>query len=149
MGYCKRYHGGGIGGLRRLVTEFEGPISFDLLKVGKHLRDLGTKQLDWLEFKHFLEWLPPTGDSALFRARHPKSWNWDRNTEMLSYILYALQGANWQRAGGDSNSANQRPELIQRPSEIDSVKESGSDEETFSLETIRGEIERRRANPAQ
>ncbi len=144
MGYLVGYHSGGIGGLRRLLTEYEGPITFDLLRIGKHARDVGSEELDWIEFRSFLEWMPPNGDSALFRARHPKSWSWDRNTEMLSYILYALHGANWQRAGGDNNPANQRPELIQRPSESDSINEPDTEVQEFSIEDIRGEIERRR-----
>ncbi len=144
MGYRVGYHGGGIGGLRRLLTEYEGPITFDLLRIGKHSRDVGSEELDWIEFRSFLEWMPPTADSALFRARHPKSWNWDRNTELLSYILYAVQGANWQRAGGDTNPANQRPELIERPSEFDSIQEPDTEVQEFSIEDIRGEIERRR-----
>lgn len=55
--------------------------------------------------------IPPTADSALFRARHPDSWWWTPDHDFLSSILYTLQGANWQRAGGKG----QTPSRIERP----------------------------------
>lgn len=64
---------------------------------------------------------------------------------MLSYILLAVQGANWQRAGGDKNPDNIRPELISWPSDEVEVLPEPKIEETFTLDNIRDELKRRRA----
>lgn len=135
-----RDHHGGIGSLRKLVEEYRGPITFELLKINKHVRDIGTEDLDWREFRFFVENLPPTPDNALFRAMYPKSWHWDINTDLLALILHATQGANWQRAGGREDD---RPELLRRPSEGDDTEPPAPDEETFEFHDIRAEIARR------
>lgn len=93
-----------------------------------------------------MEWQPPTGDSALYRARFPKSWRWTTDTEMLSHILYALLGANWQRAGGDESK---RPTPITRPLEDRDIVTAEPDPNTYSLAEIRGELARRRAELAK
>ena len=63
----------------------------------------------WHDLKVFCRWLGP--DSAYYRARNPQSWPWDANTEFLSAILYVLQWANFQRAGGQG----EKPRMIKRP----------------------------------
>ncbi|ATL70785.1 hypothetical protein [Nocardia terpenica] len=118
-------------------------MTFELLKIGKHIRDVGTEELDWKEFKYFIECLPPVPDNAVFRAMRPNSYNWSLNTTFLSLMLYALQGANWQRAGGDEDK---RPEPIIKPREdweSDSQPDR-DDGETFGLQDIRGELAARR-----
>ncbi|WP_301119770.1 hypothetical protein [Mycolicibacterium fortuitum] len=55
-------------------------------------------------------------NSALFRARNPKTWDWDLGIEFQSAILHTLMNANWQRGGGRGS----RPKMIQRPRESDS-----------------------------
>jgi hypothetical protein len=62
---------------------------------------------------NFIRWLPPTGDSAYFRSRHPKSWWWTADTDMLALILQAVQAGNWQRGGGKGK----QPERVTRPSD--------------------------------
>lgn len=39
-------------------------------------------------------------DSAYHRSTHPKTWWITPEVQFLSGILYALEGANWQRGGG-------------------------------------------------
>jgi hypothetical protein len=70
-----------------------------LLYRGFRLADIGTERLSWHELDVFLSHLPPTADSALYRARYPRSWHWTPDTELLALVVHAAQGANWQRAG--------------------------------------------------
>lgn len=46
-----------------------------------------------------LRQLPPLGTSAYFRARKPRSWWKTVDHDLLAGILYAAEGANWQRGG--------------------------------------------------
>jgi hypothetical protein len=79
--------------------------------------------LSWSELRTLLEHLPPTADSAYFRALHPKSWWWTPEIDFLSAILYTVQGANWQRSGGKGAD----PERITRPSDKPDAVTSSSD----------------------
>ena len=142
---CGEYrYPGGIAGLRSFVDRHSGPLSYELLKIGKHLRDIGTEALDWAELRDFIRWLPPVPENALYRDMHPKSWDWNTNTEFQSMILYALQGANWQRGGSPEDK---RPEMILRPDDFKTEPESEPEqpEQTFTLDTIKDELARRRA----
>lgn len=138
-------HHGGIGRLRRLLDEYEGPITAELLKVGLHVRDLGTEKLDWREFKFFLENLPPLPSNALFRAMRPESWHWDTTSDLLAAIAFATQGANWQRAGGDESS---KPTPVTRPLEAWERPDAEEDDGSYTPDTIRDELARRRASLA-
>lgn len=60
--------------------------------------DIG-RRISWREFHHFLKWMPPTGDSAYYRAKKPNSWWVTPELQLLAGILYAAEGANWQRSG--------------------------------------------------
>ena len=114
-------------------------MRFDLLNRGYDIPDIGTERMPWDAFKAFVEWLPPVPETAFYRARYPESWNWSVNTELAALMLYALQGANWQRAGGEGP----KPELITRPVDGGTKQEPPKDE-GFLLDDIRGELERRR-----
>lgn len=70
----------------------------------------------------------------------PNSYNWDLNIWFLSMMLYALQGANWQRSGGDDDK---KPIPITKPYEAWEQPDQ-DDEETFELSEIRSELEKRR-----
>ena len=83
----------------------------DLLRIGLHRRDVGSVRLSWSELKLFIQYAGT--DSAFYRAKFPKSHQWDVQTEFLSAILNVLQWANWQRGGGKS----EKPEWIKRPVE--------------------------------
>lgn len=103
---------GGIAGLLALIDEHGGAIEFDLLARGWRLYDVG-RRLAWCEFRRFVEHLPPTPDSALYRARHPNSWWWTPEIDFLSAILVTVQGANWQRGGG----RGAQPKRVERPTD--------------------------------
>jgi len=68
-----------------------------LLAHGWHLWDVG-RRLGWTEFRSFINGLPPTGESAFYRARKPKSWWRTPEIDFLASILYTGQVANRQRA---------------------------------------------------
>jgi len=63
-----------------------------------------------VDLRDFIQHLPPTEDSAVFREQHPKSWWWTAEIDFLSAILHTLQLANWQRSGKGS-----QPKPIKRP----------------------------------
>ena len=103
------------GGIRRLRRILDGKhseaIRADLLdRLGLHIEDIG-EWISWVEFRIWLENLPATGESAYFRARHPDNWWYDLPTRMASWQLFALQGANWQRSGGQGS----RPVMFEPP----------------------------------
>lgn len=75
--------------------------------------DVGSERLSWSEFRSIVEWMPPTEVSALHRARYPKSWWWTPGHDFFAAQLFSLQGANWQRSGGEGP----QPELVLRPRE--------------------------------
>lgn len=81
----------------------------DLLAIGLHRRDIGTERLSWHELRVLIE--HSSRESAVFRARNPKSWPWSVDTDLLAGILFTLQGANWQRSGG----RGEKPKPMERP----------------------------------
>lgn len=110
---------------------------------GFRVTDIGTFRLSWREFASLVAHLPPTGESALYRARFPKSWWWTHETDLLAAQVHALQGANWQRSG----SKGDPPEVIMRPREVWELEQS-SDSEAVPLDEIRNELARRRRDRA-
>jgi hypothetical protein len=113
MGRSVRNAAGGITSLCRFVEEHAGAIQFDLITfAGYRIRDIG-EVLSWTELRDFVNNLPPTPASALFRAEHPKSWWWTPEADFLSAILFGIQLANWQRAGGKRS----KPKPVQRPND--------------------------------
>jgi len=65
--------------------------------------DIG-RGVTWTEFYHFLRWLPPTVESAYYRSKKPNSWWVTPELHMLAGLLYAAEGANWQRGGCQGNA---------------------------------------------
>ncbi|MFB8281889.1 hypothetical protein [Nocardia colli] len=61
--------------------------------------------------------------------------------ELLALILYAVQGANWQRSGGKG----ELPELITRPMEDTELPVEPEEDDGFELHEIREVIARRQA----
>jgi hypothetical protein len=88
--------------------------------------------------------LPPTADSAYFRALHPKSWWWTPQTDFLAEILAAVQGGNWQRGGGKGP----QPQPVKRPDQDDKPTPAlpSADELTLQRDALRAELARRRAH---
>lgn len=99
---------GGISGLREFLREHTGAVNFDLMAKGYTVRDIGPR-LSWSDFKDFIEWLPPTGESALWRARRPRSWWVTPEIQWLSSLVHVLELANWQRAGGKKAGPAPKP----------------------------------------
>jgi hypothetical protein len=90
------------GGIRSLAAELKahgGAINHDLIQAGWTRHDIGVR-LGWGDLRDFLQWLPPTGDSAWYRARKPNTWWVTPELQMMAGLLYASEGANWQRGGG-------------------------------------------------
>lgn len=88
-----------------------------------------------------MAWLPPTGESALYRAMNPRSWWWTQEFDFLALQTYAALGANWQRAGGESDP----PELITRPQEDWQLAAVVEDPDAVPADQIQDELARRRA----
>ena len=114
---------GGFGGIRSLLIELREhgeAITYDLMARGWARSDIG-RRVSWLELYHFLRWLPPTGESAYYRSKKPNSWWVTPELQMLAGILYAAEGANWQRGGCQGNAP--KPTKFPTDKEI-SVKDS-------------------------
>lgn len=92
---------GHVGGIRSLVVELREhgeAIEFDLISRGFTRRDIGSR-LTWRELVAFLRWMPPTAESAYYRSKKPNSWWVTPELQLLAGVLYAVEGANWQRGG--------------------------------------------------
>lgn len=92
---------GVVGGIRSLLIELREhgeAINFDLMCRGWTRADIG-RRLTWRDLHHFLKWIPPSGDSAYYRSRKPRSWWVTPEMQLLAGVVYALEGANWQRGG--------------------------------------------------
>ena len=90
---------GVAGGIRSLLVELRDrgeAINFDLISRGWTRADIG-RRLRWSDFKDFLGWLP--ADSAWYRSQRPQSWWVTPQLQFMAAMLYALEGANWQRGG--------------------------------------------------
>jgi len=111
------------------------------MRIGLRRWQIGTVDLSWHDLLVFVKWLGP--DSSYYRASNPKSWPWDANTEFLSAILYVLQWANFQRAGGQGD----KPKMIRRPDSDRMARSKVSLEERRELQ--RREFERRAGRAAR
>lgn len=92
---------GQLGGIRSLLIELREhgeAINYDLMSRGWTRADIGRK-LTWRDLHHFLKWMPPDGSSAYYRSRKPRSWWVTPEMQLLAGVVYALEGANWQRGG--------------------------------------------------
>lgn len=96
-------HAGGIRSLLIELREHGEAINFDLISRGWTRADIG-RSLTWRDFHHFLKWMPPVPDSAYYRSRKPNSWWVTPDLQLLAGILYATEGANWQRGGGQGKA---------------------------------------------
>ncbi|GEM_PF-2549822 len=114
------------GGIRSLADELKahgGAISYDLIRAGWTRSDIGVS-LSWADLKDFLQWLPPSGDSAWYRARKPQTWWVTPEMQLMAGLLFAVEGGNWQRGGGQGP----QPKPVKFPEEmklggIDSAKD--------------------------
>lgn len=105
------------GGIRSLISELKShgeAITHDLVSAGWSRSDIG-RGLSWTEFYHWLKWLPPTPETAYFRARKPNSWWVTPELQLLAGVLYAGEAANWQRGGCQGNA----PKPVKFPQDRD------------------------------
>ena len=94
------------GGIRSLLVELHEhgeAITHDLMAHGWTRSDIGCR-VTWREFHHWLKWMAPVPESAYYRSRKPNSWWVTPELQVLAGILYAAEGANWQRGGGQGNA---------------------------------------------
>lgn len=92
-----------------------------MTKTPYRLSDLGDV-FTWRDLKDFLSYLPPSGESAVFRVRFPQSWWWTPQFDFLSAILTSTLWGNWQRGGGKGD----KPKPVKRPKEIRASKNDPS-----------------------
>lgn len=85
---------GGIGQLRRLLTEYDGAIRRDLLLSGLRLDDLGTARLTWADLWAFVQY--PPKDSALVRATDPDHWI-SPEIQILREVKHELDVLVWMQ----------------------------------------------------
>lgn len=116
------------------------------MRFGWTPRDIGDR-LTWTDLRAFIRQLPPTGESAVYRAQHPKSWWWTAEIDFLAANLHALQSGNWQRGGG----RGPQPKPVTRPKD----PKPGTKPTPTTLEEARqrkqalaDELERRRQRKA-
>ena len=108
---------GVAGGIRSLLIELREhgeAITYDLMSRGWTRSDIGVR-FTWRELYHFLRWIPPVAESAYFRAKKPNSWWVTPELQMMAGVLYAVEGANWQRGGCQGN----QPKPVKFPSDKD------------------------------
>src|SRR5512139_1015586 len=133
---------GGITGLQRFTEEHAEALEYDLItKAGCRLRDIG-EQLSWSELRAFIAGLPPTGESALYRALHPGNWWWTPQLDFMAATLHAIQAGNWQRGGGKGP----RPEPVRKPRDVKPGRGAPQTLEELAerKKALNDELERRR-----
>lgn len=102
-------------GLSKLLKEHGAALNADLMTRGFTRADIGVR-LSWSDFKDFVQHLPPTGDSAYFRAIRPRSWWVTPEYVALKENTFAVELGNWQRGGGQKGGKPRPPEI---PSDTD------------------------------
>lgn len=88
-----------------------------MTRLGVTLSDIGPG-LSWPDFRDFVTNLPPTADSALYRARMPESWWWTPELDFLGAVVNAVQWGNWQRGGGRGDKPKQPTRPMERPTRV-------------------------------
>lgn len=77
--------------------------------MGLRLRQVGTKQLTWGDFRDYV--VHSKTDTALALEQHGQDVLWSLTDHLLAVIADALHGANWQRGEGKGT----KPKPIPRP----------------------------------
>lgn len=102
-------HGGGIVGLVRLLNEHGEAIEYELLTIGRHIDNLGTRRLTWRDLKVVALGSPPGG--ALHRSIDPLGAGWTADTYLLAAVADYEALSVWQRGGKKNN----KPKPVWRP----------------------------------
>jgi hypothetical protein len=112
-----------------------------MTKIGLRVDDIG-ESFTWIDFRDFLVHLPPTGDSALYRDKHPQSWWWTPEHDFLAAVLTSLQWGNWQRGGGRGDKPQQVKRPVEKPKKSAGAIPTTSDELTARKNALKQKIER-------
>lgn len=91
---------GGILGLCQFLKEpgIEEALAVDLLRLGRSYHAIGSPALSWFELKCLIKFAPTS--SELVKVINPTALLNTPHTVLLSLVVDALNGANWQRGGG-------------------------------------------------
>lgn len=98
-----RCYGGGIGSLRGVLRDHSGAVEYDLLRLGKHIDDLGTPDLSWRDLWVLVTCAQP--DTATFKALNP-DWQHTLELELLRSIEYTNRWLQWAKT---EDAAKKRP----------------------------------------
>jgi hypothetical protein len=97
-----RHRRGGIASLRGVLREHSEAVEYDLLRLGRHVDDLGTPALSWRDLWVIVSHAQP--DTATFKALNP-DWQHTLEVEFLRSIEYTNRWAQWAQtadATGDT-----------------------------------------------
>lgn len=102
-------HGGGIVGLVELLNSHGEAIEYELLTIGKHIDQLGTRRLTWRDLKVVALGSPPNG--ALHRSVDPEAAAWTPATYLAAALVDYQALALWQ----NSKKGSPKPRPVPRP----------------------------------
>lgn len=102
---------GGIASLRVVLAEHSGAVEYDLLRIGKHLDDVGTPALSWRDLWVLITHAQP--ETATFKALNP-DWQHTHEVEFLRSIEFRLRWLQWAKTG-DAEKRRNVPELWPLP----------------------------------
>ncbi len=86
---------GGILGLLELVEQHQEAIEYELLRIGRRLRDLGTR-LTWRDLLVLVRGWQKSPHNAVSEAIHGYSV-WTIEEQLLAELIDVGRMANWQR----------------------------------------------------
>lgn len=105
MGRGVRRDAGGIVGLRGVLRDHSEAVEYDLLRLGKHLDDLGTPALSWRDLFVIVTRAQP--DTATFKALNPE-WQHTHEIEFLRSIEYRLRWLQWAQTADATGETPKR-----------------------------------------
>lgn len=114
---------GGIGSLRGVLRDHSEAVEYDLLRLGKHIDDLGTPALSWRDLWVLVTCAQP--DTATFKALNPE-WQHTLELEFLRSIEYTNRWNQWAQT---ADAAKKRPTDVPKPAPLpwDDPKPRGDD----------------------
>lgn len=113
-----------------------------MTKTGWRLSDIGPS-FTWLDLRDFVNHLPPTGESALYRNRHPQSWWWTPEIDFIGAVLTAIQWGNWQRGGGRGDKPRQVQRPLDKPKAAENAVPKTAEELAARKAAMKADMERR------
>jgi hypothetical protein len=104
-----RDHSGGIAGLRGVLAEHSEAVEYDLLRLGRHIDDLGTPGLSWRDLWVIVTCAQP--DTATFKALNP-DWQHTVELELMRAQEYATR---WQMWAKTEDAHKKPPRNVPKP----------------------------------